>query len=504
MKKINPLKLAIGILGFASVASLVGSISGTIAWYAFSTRALVSYTGTSVQSTTQLQIGIKSDVVVNFTTNASLIDDVVFDEDLYYADDDEYHIHKLYHNHYYFMKVGSGGMPAAVINDYLSTKGYATNVLEPLSTYSYTPGGLLYKFNDSTNFWEVSTAQFSSESEPWNHDFGETVLNEGDTYFNKVSCKYYFRVASFNANEEEGWSEVPATTHGNPNTNNVDGASTYYVDADAGVFNLRNRPTTNKPDIEAAPAEKTKYVEIPFVFRVLSANSDEIIYVEDHEVFLRNATAIAAPNLEGSTTGNVIHNSIRLYIERTNGNNYILNPSSRDDGKDKVAGVLNLTGGSAGNGFYDYDNNPSSPTYMCEYLYGDYEWKPGKNWGNSLSEPLTENSSLVDINGTGNEDIETTFTSRHHKDVKYFSNIDNCITPHYANYLGTDTVFKSKSNQGDFENDYAVCKTGNAAAHYLGMFNMKIYLEGWDFSVVDSQLQNKFYLGLQFEINIVR
>ncbi len=412
MKKINPLKLAIGILGFASVASLVGSISGTIAWYAFSTRALVSYTGTSVQSTTQLQIGIKSDVVVNFTTNASLIDDVVFDEDLYYADDDEYHIHKLYHNHYYFMKVGSGGMPAAVINDYLSTKGYATNVLEPLSSYEY--------------------------------ETGENI-------------------------------------------------------------NLRNRPTTNRPDLIPTEAEKTKYVEIPFVFRVLSANSDDIIYIENHDIFLSNATAIAAPNLEGTTTGNVIHNSIRLYVDRTNGDNYILNPSSSIDGKDKVAGVLNLTGGSnLGNGFYDYDNNPSSPTFMQEYLYGDYEWKPGKNWENSLSEPLNENSGLVDINGTGNEDIETTFTSRHHKDVKYFSNLDECIIPHYANYLGTNTVFPQKNAQGDYESDYAVCRTGNASVHYLGLFNMKIYLEGWDFSVVDSQLQNKFYLGLQFEINIVR
>lgn len=412
MKKINPLKLAIGILGLTSIASLAGSISGTIAWYAFSTRALVSYTGTSVQSTTQLQIGIKSDVVVNFTTNASLIDDVVFQEDLYYADDDEFHLHKLYHNHYYFMKVGSGGMPAAVINDYLSTKGYATNVLEPLSSYGYNTG--------------------------------ENI-------------------------------------------------------------NLRNRPTTNRPDITPTEAEKTKYVEIPFVFRVLSSNSEEIVYVENHDIFLSGAQAIAAPNLEGSVVGNEIHNSIRLYIDRTNGINYILNPSSSANGSDKVAGVLNLAGGSAGTGCYDYDNNPSSPTFMQEYLYGDYDWKPGKTWENSLSEPLTENSGLVDINGTGNEDVETTFTSRHHKDVKYFSNLDDCIVPHYANYLGTSTVFPHKNTQtGDFESDYAVCRTGNAAAHYLGTFNMKIYLEGWDHSVVDSQLQNKFYLGLQFEINIVR
>lgn len=410
-KTFNPLKLVIGILGFSSVAALVGSISGTVAWYAYTTRALVSYTGTSVQSTTQLQIGIKSDIPIDFTTNAALIDDVTFEEDLYYDEvNDPYHLDKLYYNHYYFMKVGSGGLPAAIINDYLSAKGYATNVLEPLSSYAYNTGE---------------------------------------------------------------------------------------------AINLRNRPTTNRPDLTPTAAEITKYVEIPFVFRVLSASSENLTYIEGHDVYLGGAQAIAAPNLEGSVVGNEIHNSIRLFIDRSNGDDFILNPSSSANGRDKVAGVLNLTGGAAGTGCYDYDNNPSSPTYMQEFLYGDYEWKDGKNWANSLSEPLAQDSGLVDINGTGNDSVETTFTSRHRKDVKYFNDLDSCINPHYANYLGTSTVFPSKNAQGQYVGNYAVCRTGNAAAHYLGLFNMKIYLEGWDHSVVDSQLQNKFYLGLTFEINLV-
>ena len=414
MKKNNSsLKIAITILGLSTAVSLVGSVSGTLAWYAYSTRALVSYTGTSVQSTTQLQIGIKSDIPINFTTNTELIEDVTFEEDLYYDDvEDPYHLTKLYYKHYYFMKVGSGGMPAAVINDYLSQKGYATNVLEPLSSYAYNTG--------------------------------EDI-------------------------------------------------------------NLRNRPTTNRPEVVPSAAEKTKYVEIPFVFRVLSANSSETTYIEGHDIFLSGAQAIAAPDLDGSIVGNEIHNSIRLYIDRTNGENYILNPSSATNGRTKCAGVLNLTGGRAGSQYYDYDNDPSSPTFMQEYLYGDYEWKDGKDWENSLSEPLAQSSEIVDVNGTGITDKETTFTSRHYKGVKYFSDLDSCITPHYANYLGTNTVFPHKNAQtGNFESNYAVCKTGNSAAHYLGTFNMKVYLEGWDFSVVDSQLQNKFYLGLQFEINIVK
>ena len=60
MKKSKPAKLLLGVLGLATFASLVGTVSGTLAWYAYSTRATVSYSGTSVNNTVQLQIGIAS------------------------------------------------------------------------------------------------------------------------------------------------------------------------------------------------------------------------------------------------------------------------------------------------------------------------------------------------------------------------------------------------------------------------------------------------------------
>ena len=60
MKKSKPAKLLLGVLGLATFASLVGTVSGTLAWYAYSTRATISYSGTSVNNTVQLQIGIAS------------------------------------------------------------------------------------------------------------------------------------------------------------------------------------------------------------------------------------------------------------------------------------------------------------------------------------------------------------------------------------------------------------------------------------------------------------
>ena len=60
MKKINTAKLVFALLGTLTAACTAGSIGSTLAWYAYSTRALVAYSGTSVNGTVSLQIGIAS------------------------------------------------------------------------------------------------------------------------------------------------------------------------------------------------------------------------------------------------------------------------------------------------------------------------------------------------------------------------------------------------------------------------------------------------------------
>lgn len=398
MKKINLLKLILPVLGITTVAALAGSISSTIAWYAYSTRALVSYSGTSVSSTTQLQIGIKSDIRIqnfrNITENTTNFKEII-DEVTFTGDD----------NYYYFMKPGAGGMPAAVINEYLSQKGYTTNILEPLSTYTYS--------NDPTSA---------------NHN-----------------------------------------------------------------FNLMNRPTTNKPFDTRTNAEITKYVRIPFVFRVL-ADTATVSYVKNHEIFLSGADAVAASEQDG-----IINKAIRLYIDRDNGEDYLFNPNSLTDGSDKVSGVLDLSS----DGYFDYDNNPASPTYNQEYIYGDYSFKNNNTWASCLTAGLEQSSDYVDINETGVTGRQTTFTSRHYRGVKHFHDLSN-VESGVAEYYGKNTIFPHKNaTTGDWESDYAVCKTANDDKA-LGSFDLVVYLEGWDFSVIDDELTHKFYLGLTFEINVVK
>lgn len=391
MKKLT-IKLVFGFMGLATLASMVGAISGTVAWYAYVTRATMSYSGTSVNSTKQLQIGIKSDIAVTFPNGTITVD-------LPYGDG----------GHYYFMNPGAM-LPASVISAYLDAKGYTTTTLEPVSSYTYATGD---------------------------------------------------------------------------------------------AINLRNAPTANKPFETRTNAEITKYVEIPFALRILESDLLTPTYVSSKPIYLTDAQAQAASSGDGE-----VYKAIRMFIDRSNGSDFILNPTSKTDGQTKVAGVLDISGDD----LFDYINDMSSPYYGCECLYGDFDLPgsptPGTDayvnaYKSLLSEPLQATSGLVDINGSTVTDHRTTFTAKHYEGIKYFNNL-NSITPHYAQYLGTNTVYPKPNAQGELENNYAVCVTANNTQdnrYCIGEFNIKIYLEGWDFNVVDEELEHSFNLGLTFEIN---
>ena len=157
MKKSKPAKLLFGFLGIATFASLVGTVSGTLAWYAYSTRATLSYSGTSVNNTVQLQIGLASPQIMKSveqirTENAQIIAD---NPEMTDAEKDELQRFEENFvefwdtmeevkwnddsNYYYFAPIGSG-LSSEVINAYLRSNGYATNELTPVTSGSYARG----------------------------------------------------------------------------------------------------------------------------------------------------------------------------------------------------------------------------------------------------------------------------------------------------------------------------------------------------------------------------
>jgi hypothetical protein len=61
--KINKAKLLVGTLAIAAVAATVGSISGTVAWFQYSTRVTAAYSGAAAHVSESLEIRIHRDAV---------------------------------------------------------------------------------------------------------------------------------------------------------------------------------------------------------------------------------------------------------------------------------------------------------------------------------------------------------------------------------------------------------------------------------------------------------
>ena len=383
MKKFNPAKLLFGFLGLATFASLVGTVSGSLAWYAYSTRATLSYTGTSIEKADQLQVGICSPTRITTYTTKEM------SEETYEGDN----------NYYYFAPVGNG-LTSSLLTKYLDANGYATNYLIPATSGSYQDGDALH--------------------------LKRSPIQE---------------------------------MHGN-----------------------------------VRPSQKGDYAYFQFVFRIAKSTfSSTTEYLDGQEIWLKDATARASFAGNGS-----VYKSLRIFVDRTGTlSNYIFNPSAEQAGFTKVGGVLDLDN----NGYFDYDGDGK------EILYGDYDTTV--NTDSKLSvDGYNDADEISDVNQSGATEADS-FTAAHAQGIRYFTKekLAECGIK-TAQYKCLSDITPVSDGSGrltnpDPDNPVSICKTAGNEDHYFARVNMTIYLEGWDFSVIDTELNHLFDIGLTFEINKV-
>ena len=290
----------------------------------------------------------------------------------------------------------------------------------------------------------------------------------------------------------------------------------YDPDPDSGysAFGLMIAPTTDvpKPNHVNNAAKKENYSKITFAFKVLSTKSNGAQEcVAGQEIWLTYAQARASAISSGS-----VSKSMRMYIERDSvyygaNNGFVFNPTAKEDGETKVGGLLNL----GYDEFFDFNDDG-------EIIYGDYSIIDGVDSGISDG-PYAGDDNIYDINNKwdwdykanteANKQYADTFTATHSVNApKYYENL-NKVDIKTAKYKGTDTVLQTKDSNGFLYNPTdpvtgetiktSVCKTGNENNGYIGEFDATIYLEGWDFSVVDEEQNHKFDFQLRFETNRV-
>ena len=408
MKKLKP-ALVFGFLGIATFASLVGTVSGTLAWYAYNARTTLSYSGTSVENSVQLQIGLAcahemvadgSDEMDDFlaTMNEPEVIDGVY---------------------YYFAPLGYG-LNSSVINAYLSEFGYATNELEPITS----------------------------------------------GYFD------------------------PAVHHG---------------------FSPKAAPNADNPSLINA-AQQANYLRLPFIFRASKSKTDTADYIKDAEIWLTDAKGAASSNHDGN-----VYKAMRIFFDRNDTDydtDFIVNPDANAAGETKVGGLLDLTM----DGYYDFDGTK-------EVIYGEWNTSALADPTTLLNDPYEApagGAPYYDLNGTGDTVASgNTFNSRHHDNVEYYDYSDiNNIPFRTAKYESLGSVKPTRDpSTGKLSNPLvqdpahpddptqkitkvtSVCKTKGSEMKYIGRVDAYIWLEGWDFHVIDEEQHHSFDLGLTFEIN---
>jgi len=121
MKSFKRGSIIMVVLSIFVAMSFISSVAGTLAWYAYSTRVVISFTGTAVRQSVQLRIGI-------------------VDDSNYYSSDEIslYNMERVNESdgHSVVWTPGANGLTSEMINDYLENSPYATNELSPVSTFS--------------------------------------------------------------------------------------------------------------------------------------------------------------------------------------------------------------------------------------------------------------------------------------------------------------------------------------------------------------------------------
>ena len=142
------------LAGIITFAAFVGSISGSLAWWAYSTRVSIQYQGTSVATSVQLQIGLKTEDFSDSEAQQLIDLGMIEDRDLASGT-----------TRYFFSQAGAG-LPEHTIATYLRIQGdYSVSTLYPVTTRQYKLGDelelyqpLIHGTKDNTNI--CATARY--------------------------------------------------------------------------------------------------------------------------------------------------------------------------------------------------------------------------------------------------------------------------------------------------------------------------------------------------------
>ena len=182
--KLNTKIITTGLMTMITCA-LVGSITGTFAWYAYSTRATAELTGTTFGKAANLQLGI-----VATDSEISSIESVGEGESLKSGDQrwDEFYKNACLKKdgNIYWSYLG-GGLSQSIIEDYLDLMGYSRQGMRPTTSGVYTeegeenPNFKPEKLIDKDNYpYLINNLDITPKTMPTDEREGDVVASKND------------------------------------------------------------------------------------------------------------------------------------------------------------------------------------------------------------------------------------------------------------------------------------------------------------------------------------
>jgi len=150
MKISKTKKIVIGALSAVSIFSFAGTLTATMAWFAFSTRGTVSFMGTSVYSSQQLQVGLKISDTDDFSA--------------FIGEENQGFTYETIEGQKYLWAPAGAGLKTDVIQTYSRAHGHATNTLHPVTSREYAFGDDISLFRapyeGSTHIYEANPISY--------------------------------------------------------------------------------------------------------------------------------------------------------------------------------------------------------------------------------------------------------------------------------------------------------------------------------------------------------
>lgn len=407
-----------GTLISTTIIAFAGAVSGTLAWYEYVTRASVSYEGTSIFNTQQLQIGLRTNHIelLSNRNNYETVDENapirhytlkeesadIFDEII----DVDTNLDGIYDYSYYFVSPG-GSLSPNIINNYLNKTVNnikrdldGVHLLSPITSKAH---GLTNQISS----WYKSPVAYRNE-------FVDTIGNE--------------------------------------------------------------------------------YADIHLAFRVISSSTSR--FLKNQDIWLKDALC--------QTSGEA-SDAMRLYFEgerkTTTGreNTHVLFNPNYDgiSSYDVTAGVLDLNG----DGYYDCTNEPFYNSSE-EIVYGLDSYSTTHR----ISESDYDGINEWELNNINNYEYVSstsplnTFYAKHRQGVLGYLNYQQFDMPK-SYYYGTQAVYP-ENEQGALSGGIVLTSTSDDDLS-IAELSMKVYLEGWNHSIIDKNLNYLYNLGLTFQINKV-